>query len=303
MIDPRIRLRHLQCFLDTARLGSLSAAAQAMNVSQPAASKTIRELEDILGCALFDRSGRRLVLTPAGRVFQQHVGSALIELSRAQALVRDVPRASTRLAVGVLPTAATELLPSAALTFREDYPDCLLRVTTGPNWLLMSQLRDSSLDLVVGRMSTAKVMEGLTFKQLYQERIVAAVRPGHPLLDMKNPIDDLADYPLVLPPPGAVIARVVRAFLARHGVVPETHAMETVSLAFGRKIVQSSDAIWFISEGVIANECTDGSLRTLNLHDEMFGSPVGVSLREDGRMTDERKALLAALEVAAKGRS
>ncbi|MEC9197039.1 MAG: LysR family transcriptional regulator, partial [Pseudomonadota bacterium] len=72
MIDPQIRMRHIRCFLETARLGSLSAAADALHVSQPAASKTIKELEDILGVALFDRSGRRLTLTRAGSLFQRH---------------------------------------------------------------------------------------------------------------------------------------------------------------------------------------------------------------------------------------
>ncbi|MFT6653116.1 MAG: LysR family pca operon transcriptional activator, partial [Celeribacter sp.] len=107
MIDSHIRMRHLRCFLETARLGSLSAAADAMHVSQPAASKTIRELEDILGVPLFDRTGRRLVLSAAGKVFQQHAGAAMIDLKRAQDLVRDAPRSRTRLAVGTLPTAAT----------------------------------------------------------------------------------------------------------------------------------------------------------------------------------------------------
>ena len=63
MIDPHLRLRHLRCFLATARLESLSAAAEALHLSQPAASKTIKELEEILGVQLFDRSGRRLALT------------------------------------------------------------------------------------------------------------------------------------------------------------------------------------------------------------------------------------------------
>ena len=122
MIDPRIRLRHLRCFLETAKLGSLSAAANALNVSQPAASKTLRELENILGKRLFDRSHRRLILTAEGHVFQQHAGAGMIALTRAQDLVKGTPAAFTRLSVGVLPTAATSLMPRAALNFRMSFP-------------------------------------------------------------------------------------------------------------------------------------------------------------------------------------
>ncbi len=188
MIDARIRFRHLRCFLETARLGSLSAAADALNVSQPAVSKTIRELEEVLGKALFDRTRRRLSLTTVGRVFQQHAGAAMAELSRAQSLVMDTPSQITRLSVGVLPTAATSLMPRAALAFRDAFPNCLLRVSTGPNWLLMSQLRESSLDLVVGRMGTAEVMQHLSFHHLYSEDIVAVVRPDHPLTTEAQPL-------------------------------------------------------------------------------------------------------------------
>ncbi len=177
MIDPRLRLRHLRCFLETARLGSVSAAAEALHISQPAVSKTIRELEDILGTALFTRSGRRLVLSRAGRVFQSHAGTAMIDLGRAQDLVREAPRTSSRLMIGALPTAATTLVPEAAVAFRAARPDCLLRVSTGPNWLLASQLREGTLDMVVGRMAPAAVSGGLSFRQLVSEPVVAVVRP------------------------------------------------------------------------------------------------------------------------------
>lgn len=296
MLDPRIRLRHLRCFMETARLGSLSAAAQAMSVSQPAASKTIRELEDILGRTLFDRSTRRLTLTPSGRVFQQHTGAGLIELNRAQSLVKDAPQEITKIAVGVLPTAATELVPAAALSFRGQFPQCQLRVSTGPNWLLMSQLREGSLDLVIGRMASAKVMEGLSFRQLYSEKIAAIVRPDHPLLKRPKPVTELSDFPLILPPSGAVIGPLVRTFLARLSVPTHSHAYETVSLAFGRKLVQTSDAVWFISKGVVASELSDKTLAMIDLREELLGSPVGISMREDGMMTPEQRGLVSALE-------
>ncbi|MCR9108937.1 pca operon transcription factor PcaQ [Marivita sp. XM-24bin2] len=298
MIDARIRLRHLRCFLETARLGSLSAAANALNVSQPAVSKTIRELEGVLGKPLFDRSNRRLTLTTVGRVFQQHVGAAMSELSRAQSLVKDTPSQITRLSVGVLPTAATSLMPRAALAFRESHPNCLLRVSTGPNWLLMSQLRDSSLDLVVGRMGNAEVMQHLSFHHLYSENIAAVVRPEHPLCETSQPLEALAKFPLLLPPPGAVIAPLVRALLSRHGIAAQNAAFESVSLAFGRRVVQSSDAVWFISRGVVEDELDAGTLTALPLGDDMRGGPIGISMRADGVLTDAQSGLIRALENA-----
>lgn len=300
MLDSHIRMRHLRCFLETARLGSLSAAADAMHVSQPAASKTIRELEDILGVPLFDRTGRRLVLSAAGKVFQQHAGAAMIDLKRAQDLVRDAPRSRTRLAVGTLPTAATEIFPIAALAFQQSHPECLLRVTTGPNWMLISQLREGALDMVVGRMPPVGSLDGLSFRQLYSEVVMPVVRPNHPLLHPDWPISDLTRYPLMLPPSGAVISPMVRAFLHNNGISHPEPAFENVSLAFGRRVVQDSDVIWFISQGVVAAELALGTLKALPLKDDLLGGPVGVSMREQTVITLEQKALLAALIEAAK---
>ena len=86
------------------------------------------------------------------------------------------------LAVGVLPTVATRVLPKAALAFARAVPDACLRASTGPNRFLLSQLRDGSLDLVVGRLAAPDEMAGLVFEQLYSEAVVAVVRAGHPLL-------------------------------------------------------------------------------------------------------------------------
>lgn len=298
MIDNRLRLRHLQCFLETARLGSLSAAAHATHVSQPAASKTLRELEEIIGKPLFERANRRLSLTTAGRVFQQHAGAAMAELARAQDLVRNAPARSTKLAVGTLPTAATALMPRAALVFRDTFPNCLLRVSTGPNWLLMSQLREGQLDLVVGRMGSAEVMAQLAFHPLYSEDIVAVVRPDHPLRDHPDPLTALDGVPLILPPPGAVIAPTVRALLARHGVSPHLAAFESVSLAFGRRVVRDSDAVWFISQGVVSDDVEAGVLDILPMQSAMRGGPVGVTMRAEGPPGPEAHGLVAALEQA-----
>lgn len=301
MIDPHLRLRHLRCFLETARLGSLSAAAQSLNVSQPAASKTIRELERILEADLFDRSGRRLTLSRAGKTFQQHAGAAMVDLARAQALVRGKAQTRTRIAVGVLPTAATDLFPLAALKFREARPDCVVRVSTGPNWMLLSQLREGALDMVVGRAPRPVIADGLSFRQVYSEHVCPVVRSGHPLARPDWTPAELTDYPLMLPPSGAVIAPMVRAFLHQHGVPDPDPDFESVSLAFGRRVVASSDTVWFISEGVVRNELDQGTLTALPMKDVLLGGPVGVCLREGALLSEEQRVLLEILLETAEG--
>ncbi|MDJ0933157.1 LysR family transcriptional regulator [Breoghania sp.] len=80
MIDPRIKFRHLQCFLEIARRGSISRAAEALGVTQPAASKTLRELEEILAIPLFERSRRGIRLTRFGEAFLRHASAAVMAI-------------------------------------------------------------------------------------------------------------------------------------------------------------------------------------------------------------------------------
>ena len=86
-IPNGLKLRHLEAFLTVAQAGTISAAARQRNVSQPALSKTISELEGLLGAHLFERTGRRAVLTPAGENFRAHARAALQSL---EAGVRDL---------------------------------------------------------------------------------------------------------------------------------------------------------------------------------------------------------------------
>ena len=298
-LDPHIRLRHIRCFLEAARASSLAQAAERLHITQPAVSKTLRELEQILGVDLFDRSARRIRLNQAGRVFQQHAGAAFAELGKAHRAVTGLAGDTVDLSVGILPTAATDLFPRAALDFARGHPHCLIHATTGPNWLLLSQLREGRLDLVVGRMAPAEQMTGLTFEQLYVEEVVLVARPGHPLLNVSRIESSLADYPVILPPTGAVISPTVRGFLLSIGMSNVRPLFETVSLAFGRKATQLSDAVWFISRGVVADEVARGALCILDIHHPMLTGPVGISLRQDAAPLPERDALVEQLRRVA----
>jgi LysR family pca operon transcriptional activator len=201
-----------------------------------------------------------------------------------------------RLAVGVLPTVATRIMPRAALAFAAAVPGGSLGIITGPNWLLLSQLREGALELVVGRLAAPAEMTGLVFEQLYVEPVVAVVRPGHPLIEA--PAGGFARFPLVLPPPGAVIRPVVEQYFLSLGQEPPEAPVETVSLAVGRGLVQASDAVWFISRGVVGEELERGTLVALDLGGLVAG-PVGLTRRAGPDAGPEAQALMQALREAA----
>jgi LysR family pca operon transcriptional activator len=292
-----IGYRHVRCFLEVARLSSVGQAAEALAISQPAVSKTLKELELRLGVSLFDRVGRRLRLTEAGRLFQRHAGPSMTELERGVRAVRQPERHRRRLAVGVLPTVASRIMPEAALAFADAVPGGSLRITTGPNWLLLAQLREGTLELVVGRLATPEAMAGLAFEQLYVEPVVAVVRPGHPLV--ASPAQGLSGFPLVLPPRGALIRPVVEQHFLAIGQELPSALVETVSLAVGRGLLLASDAVWFISRGVVELELAAGTLVALDLGHAPDAGPVGLTRRAAGQESEELQALMAALRSAA----
>ncbi|MEM0948036.1 MAG: LysR substrate-binding domain-containing protein [Pseudomonadota bacterium] len=297
-MDSQLHLRHLRTFLEIARLESVTRAAEALNISQPAVSRSLRELEDILGTELFDRVGRGLRLNAAGRIFQSHTASALVELVRGRERVRTDRLRETRLSVGVLPTAAGDLAPRAALAFHTERPNTRLHVVTGPNWLLFNQLRERKLDLVVGRMPEQSNLKGLSFEQLYLETVVLVCRPGHPILNTSTIGFALGEYPLILPPSGAVIAGTVTRYLASIGLPEMRGAFETVALPVGRRIVEGSDTLWFISRGVVEDELESGRLAAVTLDSPLLSGPVGISQVDAAGISVERRLFIECLRAA-----
>jgi LysR family pca operon transcriptional activator len=278
LIDPRIKLRHVVCFLEVARLKSVVRAAEALNMSQPAATKTIQELEDILGIQLFDRSRRSLFLTPAGEQFQRHAATSVSALKQAVSAVRRSERETT-VRVGALPTVSARVLPRAVERFAGS-GKARTRIVTGPNEYLISLLRVGEVDLVIGRMGEPGEIAGLSFEHLYSERVVFVVRAGHPLLKLgRFELMAIEPYQILMPPPGAVILPSVERLLTAHGVRTLRDEIETVSNAFGRRYVLNTDAVWIISESVVADDVAEGQLAILPVDTSETTGPIGLTTR------------------------
>lgn len=299
-LDPRLKLRHLRCFLEVARLGGVAKAANALNMSQPAATKTIQELEAILGVPLFDRSRRTLSLTTTGELFRLHAANGMAALWQGVQVAAQVS-AVDMVRIGALPTVSTSILPAALAALTADGIIMPTRVVTGPNAYLIALLRAGELDLVVGRMADPHDIAGLSFEHLYSELVCAVVRKGHPLAESKAPLlSALADYPWLLPPPDAVIRPTVERYLRAHNVDIADTVIETVSDSFARNYLRATDAVWFISEGVVAPDCRDGLLVALPFAMDETRGPVGLTTRVDVTLSPPAVGLMSAIRHSAR---
>jgi LysR family pca operon transcriptional activator len=121
--------------------------------------------------------------------------------------------------VGALPTVSTRVMPTAVRLFKQENMGTVVRVITGANSVLLSQLRTGDLDLVVGRLADPDLMTGLSFEHLYSETVSFIVRPGHPLLALK-PFDlrKFTEYTVLMPTEGAIIRPMVDRFLIANGI-------------------------------------------------------------------------------------
>ncbi len=277
-MHPAIKLRHIRAFLDIADQGSLSTVARRQRISQPALSRTLAELEQLLDTPLFQRVRRRLVLTEAGATFRRHAALGLQSLeAAAEALRPDATGGAIR--VGILPTAATRLLPRVALRFHADHPEVTLRIETGPHRYLIGLLRDGLVDLMIGRMPVASEMAGLSFSHLHEEAVVLVARAGHPLAGT-GIRSMLQASPLILPPADALIRPGVDQYLASLGLTGLRPSVETVALAVGRGLLAGSDALWFISRGVVAEELDRGELIEIPTGVRFLSGAVGITRRQ-----------------------
>ncbi|VFU16623.1 pca operon transcription factor PcaQ [Methylocella tundrae] len=301
-LPQRIKFRHLICFLEIARLKSVVKAADVLSLSQPAVSKTLHELEEILGVGLFDRSHRNVSLTRFGEVFLQYAGTSVTALRQGVDSIGQA-RASGQVIVkvGALPTASARVLPRAVKLFAEESLGSKTRIVTGPNAYLMGALRLGDVDFVIGRMAEPETMAGFSFEHLYSERVVFVARRDHPLLSIR-PFDfaAISQYPVLTPPPGSVIRPLVERFLVTYGIGALRDEVETVSESFGRSYTRSSDAVWIISEGVVAEDVADGALTHLPLDTAQMLGPVGLTKRANIPLSLPAELLIQAIRDGAR---
>lgn len=299
-MSRRIKFRHLDAFSAIARAGSFKKAATELNLTQPAISKALKELEDIIGATLMERDRSGIKLTQKGEVFLQFAEQSTAALRHGLRSVRSSVDANEHLSIGVLPSVASGLLPSAVSSFLDGNPDTLLEVHEGPHSDLTSRLRSGKLDLVIGRLGSPQSMQGLVFRQLYSEEVVVVASP-HSNATAINLFEDLEQFRVLYPPQDSAIRPLVARMLISRGVPLFRNRIETASAAFGRALLLSDpDTIWVISRGVVHNDIQEGRLVRLEIETGPTVGAVGIMSIADDVPTPAIRAFCSFLARAVK---
>ena len=305
MNNIRVRFRHLQCFLTIAQLRSVGAAANALAITQPALSKTLRELEDALGTKLFTRDKKGMLLTRAGETFLQHAAASVASIREGIDSIRQSQAASgLEIRIGVLPNVAASLAPQAVHRFKRHSAHTAVRVVAGDNARLLDQLRIGELDLVVGRLAQPEYMVGLTFEHLFSEPLTVVVRRRHPLTRVKRfKLTMITGFPCVMPFHGTIIRHEIDRFLLEQGIPQPSNLVETTSGDFGQTYVQQTDAIWFIPRGYMASSAAQKLLVELPIDSRSLEGPVGITVRSDTKMNSAVERMMEAIRAEAAERT
>lgn len=300
----RASIRQLRLLVAVAETGSMLRAGEVIGLSQPAVTKSIRDLEADLGVPLFDRGNRGVTPTVYGDTLVRHAQVALAQLAHAAEALDDLATgAGGRVVVGTLLAASAWLLPRAIAELRAERPRVIVEVVEGANDRLQPMLARGALDMVVGRLSEFRHRSGVVQRPIYDEEIVILARPGHPLAARRRlALADLLSADWILPPGETTLRRQLEKAFFDAGLDPPRCAVESVSLPTNRRLMRESDLIGAWPQGVAAEEIAAGHLIALPVRLREILGPVGVSLRGDSPLSPSAEAFLAALErVGARG--
>ncbi|HFT4328768.1 TPA: LysR substrate-binding domain-containing protein [Klebsiella pneumoniae] len=296
LFSQSIRLRHLHTFVAVAQQGTLGRAAETLNLSQPALSKTLNELEQLTGTRLFERGRLGAQLTLVGEQFLTHAVKVLDALNSAgQALNRKEGLNNDIVRIGALPTAALGILPTVIGQFHKQQKDITLQVATMNNTMLLAGLKSGEIDIGIGRMSDPELMSGLHYELLFLESLKLVVRPGHPLLQETVTLSRVMEWPVVVSPKGTVPRQNAEALLQSQGCKMPAGCIETLSASLSRQLTVDFDYVWFVPSGAVKDDLRRGVLTALPIATQGAGEPIGILTRVDATLTPGTQTLLSAI--------
>lgn len=289
----------LQAFASVAEGGSFSIAAEQLHLTQPAVSKRIALLETQLDCKLFDRVGRQITLTEAGRALLPHAQSVLQEIRAAKRHIQDLRGGVTGvLTMGISHHLGLHRLPPILQQFTRSYPEVRLDI----DFLDSEEAYERVLlgEVEMGVITLApEAKPSLDQIPLWRDDLVVAVAPDHPLARAKKlDLSALSEHRAILPGLNTYTGRIVKELFDRErlplDIAMSTNYLETL------KMMAAIGLGWSVLPKTLIDESLRSiALKDVVLHGKPLGRDLGVVIHRDRSLSNAATALLNLMKAAA----
>lgn len=286
-LPRKISNRHLDTIIAIADYKSLAYAAEQLGLSRPAITRSLHELEELVGTPLFRRSTHEVTPTPCGEILILRGKLALAEIRQAQDEIAAYShKVCGRVAIGTLPLSRTYLVPKTIADITREYPDLQISTVDGPYDELLASLRCGDLDMIVGALRAPAPVDDVREEQLFMDRLVVVTRAGHALTrQAKINLPDIAQADWVVPRHGTPTREHFETLFREAGLALPAHIVETSSLTTIRSLLQESDKLAVISRSQARYEEHFGTLSILPIELKGTERPIGITIRADSFLT------------------
>ncbi len=300
-LKARLKTRQLLLLIALDDYRNIHRAAEELHMTQPAASKQVKDLEEMLDVRLFERLPRGMEPTIYGETMIRHARMALTSLALAH---DDIVALKAGLAgqveVGVIMTPAMALLPRAIARIKEQAPLLRIGVQLESSNVLLDKLKHGTLDFMIGRILEKEDSTGLIYEELTEEPACAVVRPDHPLLDSKNlTLEELVGRPWILPPPGSILRHRFDMMFLRAGLQPPVNVVDTTALLLVTALLQQTDALHVMPQEVAQYYASLNVMRILPIDLPCKMDAFGIIRQQDYLLSPGAELLLGAVRAAA----
>jgi DNA-binding transcriptional LysR family regulator len=303
-VRSHLKTRQLVLLVELGIHGSILRAAEAANLTQPAASKLLAELEHALGAQLFERLPRGVSPTWYGEIMIRRAGAALAELDAAhQEVMELLSGLSGRVSVGTVLTPSTRLLPDAIRRLKLKHPRVSVAISVDTSKVLVERLRAGELDIVIGRVLDSDIASELHFEVVNDEPHSLIVRRGHPLLGRSDlSLQDLSQQSWILPPRGSILRDRLTALFLSQGLDQPADSVETLAMTVSTGLLMGSDMIAALPEELVQAYLDAGLLVVLPFDLGLRMDAYGIVTRKQHQLSPGAMAMLEVLRDAVSGK-
>lgn len=282
-LAARLRFRHLQLIIELKRSGSLRAAAQKLNLTQPALSKALAEIESAFGFPLFIRNARGLIPTAQGEVAVRGGALLLQELAHVHGEAAVGGSVQVQVRIGAPPFVAQGFLPAVIARLSQREPPIQVQLLEERVPMLMDMLVQGMVDALVTSYPLERPeQEGirLQYEKLFDTEFAVIAPPGHPLANGR-PVGwrRLADEPWVMPAKVSMVRRMIEESFLREGIMPPVPVVESTSPVTNLRLVAAGVGLSATPADMARHAQASGQIKLLRVAPKMRPGPVALIYR------------------------